>query len=448
MHSYIKRFFSGNQRSVTVKKNIIGSLCIKGCSILISLLLVPITLGYVSSELYGIWLTLSSIIVWLNFFDIGFSLGLRNKLAEAIALEDWNRGKALVSTTYFMMIVIFVPLCLILEFLVPHINWGAFLNVDPIYNDEIIQTLYVLIACFCLQMIVNVLSAIISAYQKVALSSAFPVIGNFFSLVIIIILTQMCPPSLVSLAFAISAMPIVVLSIASIILFYKKFKPISPSVKAFDKKYIKDLFGLGSKFFLIQIQVVVLYQCTNILISNVAGPNEVTAYNIAYKYLGVALMVFNIILAPLWPAFTDAYTKKDFVWMNNIYAKMKKVYLVSTVIIILLIVLSPFIYHLWIGTKAMIPFAMTITVGLYMILNSWDTLQVMLINGIGAIKLQTYVTLIGLIFHIPISLFLGKYLGAIGVVFSMIIITVIYLSFFTVQINKILKRKATGIWIK
>ena len=243
-------------------------------------------------------------------------------------------------------------------------------------------------------------------------------------------------------------MPIVVLSIASIILFYKKFKPISPSVKAFDKKYIKDLFGLGSKFFLIQIQVVVLYQCTNILISNVAGPNEVTAYNIAYKYLGVALMVFNIILAPLWPAFTDAYTKKDFVWMNNIYAKMKKVYLVSTVIIILLIVLSPFIYHLWIGTKAMIPFAMTITVGLYMILNSWDTLQVMLINGIGAIKLQTYVTLIGLIFHIPISLFLGKYLGAIGVVFSMIIITVIYLSFFTVQINKILKRKATGIWIK
>ncbi len=448
MHSYIKRFFSGNQRSVTVKKNIIGSLCIKGCSILISLLLVPITLGYVSSELYGIWLTLSSIIVWLNFFDIGFSLGLRNKLAEAIALEDWNRGKALVSTTYFMMIVIFVPLCLILEFLVPYINWGAFLNVDPIYNDEIIQTLYVLIACFCLQMIVNVLSAIISAYQKVALSSAFPVIGNFFSLVIIIILTQMCPPSLVSLAFAISAMPIVVLSIASIILFYKKFKPISPSVKSFDKKYIKDLFGLGSKFFLIQIQVVVLYQCTNILISNVAGPNEVTAYNIAYKYLGVALMVFNIILAPLWPAFTDAYTKKDFVWMNNIYAKMKKVYLVSAVIIILLIILSPFIYHLWIGTKAIIPFVMTITVGLYMILNSWDTLQVMLINGIGAIKLQTYVTLIGLIFHIPISLFLGKYLGAIGVVSSMIIITVIYLSFFTVQINKILKRKATGIWIK
>ena len=110
MYSYIRNFFQGNQRSVAVKKNIIGSLAIKGCSIIISLLLVPMTLGYVSSELYGIWLTLSSIMIWLNFFDIGFTLGLKNKLTEAIAINDWKRGKALVSTTYFMMVVIFIPL--------------------------------------------------------------------------------------------------------------------------------------------------------------------------------------------------------------------------------------------------------------------------------------------------------------------------------------------------
>ena len=72
----------------------------------------------------------------------------------------------------------------------------------------------------------------------------------------------------------------------------------------------------------------------------------------------------------------------------------------------------------------------------------------MLINGIGSIKLQTYVTLIGLLFHIPMSLFLGKHIGATGVVVSMAVITVIYSFFFTMQINKILKRKAVGIWIE
>ena len=298
MYSYINRLFSGNQRSVTVKKNIVGSLCIKGISIIISLMLVPMTLGYVSSELYGIWLTLSSIMMWLNFFDIGFTLGLKNKLAEAIALGAWNRGKALVSTTYFMMILIFIPLCILLEFIIPYVNWSSFLNVNAIYNDEIIKTLYVLIACFCLQMIVNVLTAVIAAYQKVALSSAFPVMGNFMSLIAIWMLTKLCPSSLMALAFAISAMPILVLLLASAILFHKRFKAVAPNIESIDKKYIKDLLGLGAKFFLIQVQVVILYQCTNILISNVSNPNEVTAYNIAYKYLGVAMMIYTIILSP------------------------------------------------------------------------------------------------------------------------------------------------------
>ena len=51
------------------------------------------TMDYLSPEIYGIWLTVSSVIVWLNFFDVGFTLGLKNKLAEALADGDYVRGK-------------------------------------------------------------------------------------------------------------------------------------------------------------------------------------------------------------------------------------------------------------------------------------------------------------------------------------------------------------------
>lgn len=444
----LKRFASGDQRSIIVKKNIIGSLLIKGISILISLMLVPITLGYISSELYGIWLTLSSIMMWLNFFDIGFTLGLKNKLTEAIALKQWEKGKSLVSTTYFIMILIFIPLCLILTLSIPYVNWSIFLNVDSKYNTEIIKTMNVLTICFCLQMVINVISAIIAAFQKVALSSALPVTGNLFSLIIIYIMTKLAPPSLVNLALAISTMPVITLIIGTIFLFYKKFKLVRPNIKYIDKKYIKELWGLGIKFFIIQIQVVVLYQCTNILISNVSGPNDVTAYNIAYKYLGVALMIYTIILGPLWPAFTDAYTKKDYKWMNDTYKKMVVAYLVSITGIIIMTLISPIVYKIWINDKAIIPFDMTISIAIFMIIFSWVSLQVQLINGIGAVKLQTFITMIGLIFHIPLSLILGKLLGAIGVVTSMIIINIIYSFIFTKQIQKLINQTAKGIWIQ
>lgn len=436
----------GNARSVTMKKNILWSFLIKGFSIIISLLLVPLTLGYVSSELYGIWLTLSSIVTWFHFLDIGFTNGLKNKLAESIALSNWDRGKALVSTTYVMMLLVFIPLCVVAVFVIPHINWASFLNVNAVYNQDIINAMYVLVICFCLQMILNVLTAVIAAFQRVALSSLFIVIGNFISLIIIYLLTRFCPPSLLALAFAIASMPVIVLLIASFTFYTGKFKKIAPSIKLYERDKVKTLFGLGAKFFLIQIQMLVLYQSTNVLISNVAGPDDVTSYNLAYKYIGIAMMVYTILLQPLWPAFTDAYTRKDFAWMKSIYKKMCKVYFICVIIILCMVVLSPIVYKLWIGSKAGIPFVMTVTVAFYVMINSWDSLQVNMINGIGAIKLQTYVTLIGLILHIPLSLFLSQYFGAVGVVLSMILINIIYSYVFTSQINKLLNNRAQGVW--
>lgn len=440
--------FGGNSRSIAVKKNILYSFLIKGISIIVSLLLVPMTLGYVSSEIYGIWLTISSIMVWLGFFDIGFTLGLKNKLAEAIAQNDWKRGKALVSTTYFMMVLIFIPLCILLEIMIPHINWASFLNVKEIYNDDIIKALYVFAACFCLQMIVNVLTAVIAAHQKVALSSSFPVIGNILSLLVIFILTKTCSPSLMSLAFALSLMPVIVVLLASVLLYHKAFQKVTPSIKTIEIKYIKDIFNLGISFFVIQLQAIILFQCTNILISNISGPEDVTAYNISYKYIGIAMMAYSIILSPLWPAFTDAYTKRDFKWMKSVYKKMTNVFLWSAIIMIVMVVVSPIAYKLWIGNNADISLLMTVLVAIYMIISNWDSLQINLINGIGMIKLQLYVTLIGLVLHIPLSLFLGQYIGAYGVICSMIFINIIYSIFFTIQINKILNQKAFGIWIR
>src|ERR1035437_4770240 len=85
-YQYFIDFFSkGHPRSLLAKKNIIASFIIKGVSIAISIVLVPLTINYINTSRYGIWLTLSSIVVWLSFFDIGFGYGLRNKFAVALA---------------------------------------------------------------------------------------------------------------------------------------------------------------------------------------------------------------------------------------------------------------------------------------------------------------------------------------------------------------------------
>ena len=444
----MRPFFKGSDRTVIVKRNVVGSILIKGWSILISLILVPMTMDYLSPEIYGIWLTVSSIVLWLNFFDVGFTLGLKNKLGEAIAHNDIVLGKKYVSTTYGMLFIIFIPLGLILELLVPLMDWSSFLNAPSELNGQLIDVMRILITCFILQMIFNTITAILAAYQRTALSNIFPVIGNTVSVGIIYILTKTVPPSLVNLAEAISFIPVVVIFISSIILFNGSLKSVSPSFKYFDKGSIKYLFSLGAKFFLIQIQFVVLYQATNVLISNISSPEEVTAYNIAFKYLSIASMAFAIILGPLWPAYTDAYTKEDYSWMKRTYKKMTKFYFLIAIAEIVMIIISPIVYKIWLNNTSIVPWIMTTSVGIYVILHSWDSLQVILINGIGAVKVQTYVTTIGLICHIPLSFLFGKYVGATGVIWSMITINLIYASVLTYQVRKLISGVRNTIWNK
>lgn len=444
---YIKHIFnSGSPRSIMLKRNIVGSLLAKGLSIVISLILVPITLGYVTPEVYGIWLTLSSIIHWLTFFDIGFTQGLKNKLAEALAVEDYDRGKSLVSTTYVMMSIIFIPLGILLCLCVPFIDWTGLLNVDSSYNLEITKTLYILIWAFCFQMIVNVLSTVIMAYQRVALSSFFLVIGNLMSLIVVYFLTLYYESSLYLLACSVSFLPIIVLLVAGIFLYRGSFKLVKPSWGYFDRHYIRELFGLGYRFFLIQLQFVVLFQATNFIISNISGPNDVTIYNIVYKYLHVGMMIFSIMLTPLWPAFTNAYAQKDYSWMRRTYSKMIKVYYFVSAAILIMVAISPFVYYFWIGNKVVIPIVMTVVVAIYMIINMWDSLQVNIINGIGTLKVQIIVTTLGLVIHLPLSYLLGYFVGCYGVLLSMILIVSVYSIVMTIQVHKLLNRNASGIW--
>ena len=436
----------GSQRTAIVKKNILGLLAIKGVSILTSLLLVPMTLGYVSSEVYGIWLTISSVLHWLTYMDVGFTHGLKNRLNECLARKDYEKGKSLVSTTYAIMFAIFVPMSALLIAVSPAIDWCRLLNVDASNQEVILKTMQVLFVFIALQMIVNVFVTVVAAYQKTALSSLFAVVGQICSLCIIGMMTLFVEPSLLNLAFAYSMMPILIVLTASVIYFRTSMKEVAPSVRSVNTAYIKDLWGLGIKFFIIQLQMIVLYQATNILISHIAGPESVTQYNISYKLLNVVVMVYTIILNPLWPAFTDAYTKQDYAWMNRTYRKMQQIYVVLCAMVALVVALSPLLIRLWVRDMVQVPMGLTLGIAIYTLIHCWVSLQAILINGTGKVKLQSYVILVGLVLHIPLSLFLGRYIGILGVVASMSVINVIYACVFTTQITRILNNTATGIW--
>lgn len=438
----------GDSRSAKVKKNILGSFGVKGISIVISLLLVPLTIDYVSSELYGIWLTLVTVISWTNLFGFGFGNGARNKIAECIAFGDWNKARKYVSTAYFFFTIVFVPVSFIIFFLCPYINWVSLLNVNPNYQGVIVQVMRIVIILFSLSMIVNTQNTVLQALQLNALGSSFGTLGQVLVLIVTFILTKTTEPSLIYLAFAISGCPIIVGLIGSLWLYCYKFKQLSPSVKYIDTSFVRDVLNLGLKFFVIQIAVLILYQTMNVIISHVAGPESVTEYNVVYKYISIPMMATSMIVEPFWSAFTDAYSLKDYGWMQRSYKKLLHFFSLAVVVVFLLVLAYPIAFKLWLGDKVNIHLAMVVVVSIYVIVMIWQNLHSALINGTGCISLSLICSIFMSAANIPLAFGLGRLYGAMGVVMSVggLNLLVAWLNY--IQINKIINNRATGIWAK
>ena len=382
-------FYRGNARSIKAKKNIVQMLFIRGTSILIGLVLLPLTVGYVNSETYGLWLTISSMVAWISFFDIGIGNGLKNRLAEAFAVEDYELGRKYVSTTYAILTLIFIPLMLLLIPIAQFIDWPSILNVDAKNCEGLLTAITITIAYFCLNFILNTINVVIMAEQRPADASLRSLVQQIVSLVIIFVLTKTTEGSLIKLCLALCASPILVVTFFNFTLFNGRYKNIAPSIRYVDFKEAPKLLKLGMQFFIIQIAGVIQFQMTNLLIMRNFGGSEVTAYNVAYKYFNILMMVWTILITPLWVGFTDAITKNDYQWVKNVFKRYTRLFYLFLIGGLVMLAVSGPVYNIWMGDKVSVSFVISLFVFLYNLVFMYGTVYVNFLNGAGILKTQT-----------------------------------------------------------
>lgn len=441
-------FTKGHQRSIEAKKNIAASFLIKGASIVINLALVPITINYVNPTQYGIWLTLSSIVAWFSFFDIGLGNGLRNRFAEAKAKGQTEKARIYISTTYAILALIFGTVWLLFFIANFFIRWCSVLNAPSDMAHELSILALIVFSFFCMQMVLKIMNTVLIADQKPAIASFFDMSGQLFSLLIIYILVRTTKGTLVYLGLGLGFAPVFIYLLSSFFVYSLKYKDYIPKIEFVRFSYARDIISLGSKFFLIQISAVIIFQTTNIVIAQTLNPNYVTVYNIAFKYFSVLSMAFMIIITPFWSSFTDAYVKNDIEWMRRIISKLREAYLLLIPVACIMTLLSNYFYSFWIGSKVSIPLLVSVLMAIYILLFARFNMFVYLVNGIGKIKLQLAINIFICIIYIPIAALSCKYSGLIGIIISNIIVAVIHTLVSQIQVNKIINRDAMGIWNK
>ncbi len=441
-------FLKGHERSVKANINIFYSLIIKGMSIVSQLALVPLTLDYLDKTQYGIWLTLASIIGWFSFFDIGVGNGLRNKLAEALAKNDLTMARKYVSTSYALVSMIFSAVLALFLFINNFLDWTSILNTPKAMGVELTKLTFFVFSFFCIRFVLTLIGNILFAYQKPALNNLIAPLGNILSLLIIYILTITTEGSLFYVGLTFSAIPVIVLLAFNIILFSKSFAAIRPSIKEIDFSHSGSLLGLGMQFFVIQISALVLFTTSNIIITREFGPDEVTVYNISFKYFSILTMVYGIIVTPFWSAITDAFVKKEYDWIRKTIRKLELIGFGFVLLGVIMLLVSNWVYDLWVGDSVNVPLNMDLIMWLFVVVMILNRPYNVFINGTGKVRLQLYTAVVSIIITIPLALFFARSLGMgpSGVVLSTVCTTFPTMILWRIQYKKILSGKPQGIW--
>jgi O-antigen/teichoic acid export membrane protein len=222
----------------------------------------------------------------------------------------------------------------------------------------------------------------------------------------------------------------VVSNLLLIYYFFKKHAEVKPSIKYIDLSRIKEIASLGVKFFIIQMAVLVIFATDNIIITQVLGPEHVTPYNVVFKLFSIITIGHSIILAPLWSAYTDAYTKGDIGWIRNILKKLNMLMIPIIIGVLILIIFARQIINIWIGPVIKFPYLLVLFMGIYTVISVWNNIYAYFVNGIGRIKPQMFSAILGGFINIPLSIYFAKYLsmGISGVILG----TIVSLSLFAI----------------
>ena len=445
-----KKFIGTDSRSKKMYKNTVAMIGIRGVSMILTLISAPIMLHHVDRADYGVLLTLTSIVGWVGYMDVGLGNGLRNKLPEFLAKGDFHSAKKIVSSCY-VTLAIYVALIIVIFLMVsPFVDWLGVLNSPTSDAGEIRGLTNVVFIAFCIQFLFGLINSILFAYQMPAFQSLFTFVGQFVALIALVIQVYVFDvTSVLQIGAVNSIIPPLVLFWGSIGLFRTKLKEIAPSFKLFEFKSVGSILSLGLKFFVLQMITIVLFQANSIIIARVVSPEAVVEYNLAFKYVSLLTMIFTIVITPVWSATTDAYVRKDFEWINKTLSFSRKVCIASIFIGVLMVLASKFVYGMWLGRGSIdINYSTTGHILLYISFEMLYKVYGTIINGTGKVFAQIILTGIIAIIYIPLAIFLGNLCGLSGVLIANTIVFALNYVWSKLQCNKLINQTATGIWNK
>lgn len=393
-----------------------------------SFISVPLVVGYLGNERYGMWLTMSSLVATLGPLDLGIGLGLLTLVSDAYGRDDKEAARRAISTAVAMLTMIASLAAVAFGFAYFMIPWARVFNVvTPTAISEAGPAAAVLLGAFALGLPLGIVGQVQLAHQSGYISSAWAIAGNlgsFVALIAIIVLHGSLPLLVLALTFV----GLVAAALNGWFLFRKQRPWLMPRLRDVDLRAGRALLKTGSFFIVLQLAGLAAYQIDNIVISQILGASAVPEYAIPTKLFVLAPTLLSFVLMPLWPAYRESMARGDAAWVKH---TLRRSILLAAVFNIpsslILIVAGPFLLHLWVGSAVHPTLILLVGLGTWTIMNTLNGPFAMLLNGANIIGFQAVCSILMAIANVTISIILVQHIGVSGAVWGSVIAQFVFI---------------------
>lgn len=417
-----------SKQNKNILYNVIGAFAVKGGSLIISVILLPLYLQFFQDqEILGIWYTILSVLNWVIIFDLGLGQGLRNQLPKALLNNDKKLAREYISTTYVLMSAVAVVISTVGIILIQNVNLYGVFNVDAsvIKYHDLQHAVIIVFLGIILQIVLKIATSILYAMQKSAVVNVLALLSN-----IIIVCALFFIPSrdigtnLIAMAWVnVAAANIPYLGCTFILFDMEPLKGTAPSLKAFSKQNVKAIFNVGLSLFWLQVVFMIVSSTNEFLISNLTAPKYVVEYQAYYKIFKTAAMVVSLALTPIWSAVTKAQIEKNYSWIKKVYILFLGCSSLCFLAEICLIPILQWGMDLWLGkdviaVQAWYAVVFALSSAIFVLHNVNTSIG----NGLSYFKVQMIWMTFAAISFIPLSfLFVKIFNSWIGVVLASVI---------------------------
>lgn len=399
----------------------ISSVFSKSVSLGITLITIPLTLKYLGAELYGLWMTLTSIMLMMNFVDLGIGNGLLNVISEFNGRDDREGVKTYISSAFFELCII--ALIILIIFFISY----RFLPFDSIFNIHTPQARLeagpacaIFITCFALNIPLSICDKIRLGYQEGHITNLWQSLGSVLGLVLILL----CVYSKVGLPWlilAFSGAPLTAYAVHNFYLFFREKPWLRPSLKYFHFAISKRLLKIGLLFFILQAANAFAFTSDNIILAQTLGAQAVSYYSIPTRLFSIGPLFLTMFLTPLWPAYGEAISRGDMLWAKQTLIKSLVVTLLFIGFFSLFLLLSyERIINLWIGPNFEINHFLIFGLALWCLFSSIGNSLSMFLNAANIIKFQVVSAILMSSSAIALKIFLTQKIGLPGVIWATI----------------------------